>query len=288
MAYFSSKKVCRMLIINYLYGRKRTLAFSLLVGTFINLFFYFSVFSQSETFKTFESIKPVEDKTVYLDSASLQKRTKTSFDLGFRGGITFGRFDITNPERNDNNATNLGSALTLFATYKINSDFSIQPELALGRYRSNNTLYRVALLEGTIDYTISSFDFNVVGAYSYPVTDWFSLTAETGLSASILYNSFGKVVIPNASIGTNYYVDSDEQFKNLNYGILVGTTPSFRFKSVTLQTSIRYRYGLNNINSFFYTLNRYLANSERTIKTKDIILQIGFLIPVYKKVVISN
>ena len=218
-----------------------------------------------------------------LDSASLLTRVKTNFSIGFRGGVTNGKFDIANPEKKDKNTFGAGSVITIFTNYKINSYFSVQPEIAIGRYRSNNTLYKIALLQGTVDYTISTFDLNILGVYSYPITDWFSVSAEAGVSAAYLYNSFGKVVAPNIHIGGNYDVNSDNQFEKLNYGAIVGINPSFNFKNVSLQTSIRYRYGLNNINTFDYTTNRYLANSERTIQTRDILFQVGFLIPIYRK-----
>ncbi|WP_157698942.1 porin family protein [Bernardetia litoralis] len=223
----------------------------------------------------------------------LPQKVRTNFSLGFRGGITNGQFEISNPEKNDKNASSTGSVLTFFANYKINSHFSVQPELAIGRYRSNNTLYRIALLQGTIDYTISTFDLNLMGIYSYPITDWFSLSAEAGVSAAILYSSFGKVIAPNTRITGKYDINSDNQFEKFNYGAIVGIIPSFHLKNATIQASARYRYGLNNINSFDYKLNRYLANAERTIQTRDILFQVGFFIPIYrnaklKESVISN
>lgn len=218
-----------------------------------------------------------------LDSTSIHPKIKTNFSIGFRGGITRGQFEIANQEQNDRNSAGVGSVVSFFINYKLNSHFSIQPEVALGRYRSNNTLYKIALVQGTVDYSISTIDFNLLGIYSYSITNWCSVSAEAGLSVARLYSSFGNVVAPNIRVAPVYDVNSKNQFEKLNYGALIGINPSFHFKNVTLQTSVRYRHGFNNINTFDYTLNRYLNDSQRTIKTRDILFQVGFLIPIYKK-----
>ena len=129
----------------------------------------------------------------------------------------------------------------------------------------------------------------MIGIYSYPIKDWFSLSAEIGISGAYQQNSFGNVIAPNAIIENIMYdVNSDNQFKKLNYGALLGINPSFTFENVTIQTSIRYRHGLNKSILWNYRFNRYLNNSERTIKTRDILFQIGFLIPIYRNAVISD
>lgn len=272
-----------MLFISVLKKEKKSLFFFLLFSIFINLFFNSSALCQSETIILSDSTQ--KNSSSSSDSSSVLPKVRSKFSIGFRGGITSGQFEIANPAKNDKNDAIAGSVLTIFTNYKINSHFSIQPEFALGRYRSDNTLYRIALVEGTVDYTISTLDLNIIGIYSYSITDWFSVSAEAGISAAYLYNSFGKVIAPNLRINErgNYDVNSDEQFEKLNYGAIVGINPSFNFKNITLQTSIRYRYGLNNINSFDYRFNRYLADSERTIKTRDILFQVGFFIPIYKR-----
>ena len=281
MLYFSSKKTHNTLIFNKLEKKLFSLLFLILISILINLFSNSYAFSQSQSDTTQDSSP--KNEAISLDSTSLTKKIKTKFSIGFRGGITNGRFEIATPKKNDKNSVGMGSVFTIFTNYRLNSHFSIQPELAVGRYRSDNTLYQIALLQGTVDYSISTFDLNLMGVYSYPLTDWISLSAEAGLSAAYLYSSFGKVIAPNLNVGGNYDVNSDNQFEKVNYGAIVGLNPSFIFKNITLQTSIRYRYGLNNINTFDYKLNRYLADTERTIQTRDILFQIGFLIPIYKK-----
>lgn len=283
MVYSALKKPHKNLSINHLTIKKTSLFFLFCFGILINLFFNSLAFCQSQTTNSNDSIQI--NSTNSLDSI---KKIKTNFSIGFRGGLTNGRLEIANAEESDKNAPSVGSVLTLFANYRLNSHFSIQPEFGIGRYRSDNTSYRIALLQGTIDYTISTFDFNLIGIYSYPITDWFSLSAETGVSAAFLYSSFGKVVAPNLRITGNYDINSDTQFEKINYGAIIGLNPSFNLKNVSIQTSIRYRYGLNNINSFDYTLNRYLANPERTIQTRDILFQIGFMIPIYRRLEIKD
>ncbi len=283
MCYLASKKICNNLYISILQKNYTSLLLFLLFSILANLFFNSLAFCQSQEMDSSDSTKITSSTS--LDSALLPKKTRSNFSIGFRGGISRGKFEIANPETTDKNSGAVGSVITIFTNYKINSHFSIQPELAIGRYRSNNTLYQIALLEGRIDYTITTFDLNLIGLYSYSITDWFSVSAEAGISAARTYKSFGKVIAPNVFIGAgNYDVNSTNQFEKMNYGTLLGINPSFRFKNVTLQTSIRYRYGLNNINTFDYKLNRYLTNSDRTIKTRDILFQVGFLVPIYKKV----
>ncbi len=286
MVYSLLKKSHKNLYINHLINKNHSLLFLLCFGILINLFFNSFAFCQSPTTTTSDSIQI--NSTNSLDSTLLAKKIKTNFSIGLRGGLTNGRLEIANAEESDKNGSSVGSVLTFFANYKLNSHFSIQPEFGIGRYRSDNTSYRIALIQGTIDYTISTFDFNLLGIYSYSITDWFSLSAEAGVSAARLYSSFGKVVAPNLRITGNYDLNSDNQFEKMNYGVLVGLNPSFNLKNVSIQTSVRYRYGLNNINSFDYTLNRYLANPERTIQTRDILFQVGFMIPIYKKAKLKN
>ncbi|WP_375559046.1 porin family protein [Bernardetia sp. OM2101] len=279
MVYSTHKNNYKALSVNYLSQKTFSLIILLFVGIFINLFSTSYAFCQSESTDSTQI-----NSSIPLDSVLLAKKIKTKFSIGFRGGITNGQFEISNPEENDKNSPSTGSVLTFFTNYRLNSHFSIQPELVIGRYRSNNTSYRIALLEGTVDYTISTFDVNLIGIYSYQITDWFSLSAEAGVSAARLYNSFGKVLAPNPRVEVlNYDVNSDNQFEKLNYGAIVGITPSFNLKNVSIQTSVRYRYGLNNINSFDYRLNRYLANPERTIQTRDLLFQVGFFIPIYRR-----
>lgn len=280
----NSKNSFKSLFINNLTKTKLSFFLILFLGNLINLFSISFVFSQSDT-----TFIETSDPSTPLDSTLLPQKTKAAVSLGFRGGITRGRFEITNPEEADQNDAGTGSVLSFLVNYRFNSHFSLQPELSLGRYRSDNTLYKTALREGRVDYTLSTFDLNLLGIYSYPIKDWLSISAEGGISAAYLFSSFGKVVAPNEFLVPSYDVNSDQQFEKLNYGAIVGISPSFNFKNVTLQTSIRYRHGLNNINSFDYSLNRYLANEERTIQTRDILFQVGFLFPLYRKVkVISN
>lgn len=281
MSYFTQKITCKVLVVRFLAKKILSLLILLFIGSGINLFSNSYAFCQSQRTDRIDSTQI--NSSFSLDSALMPTKIKSKFSVGFRGGITNGRFEISNPEENDKNEPSAGSVLTFFANYRLNSNFSIQPELAIGRYRSNNTSYRIALLQGTIDYTISTFDLNLMGIYSYKITNWFSLSAEAGVSAARLYSSFGKVIAPNVRIAGNYDVNSDNQFEKLNYGLIAGITPSFNLKNVSVQTSIRYRHGLNNINTFNYTLNRYLANPERTIQTRDILFQVGFFIPIYKK-----
>ncbi len=291
---FTSKKNYKALYISDLTKKINYLFFLIVFIIFSFLFLDSFAFSQSQAQSQAILTDSVEQNlSTSLDSSlvenTIEKRRRASFSVGFRGGVTISRFEIANPASIDKNEFNVGSVFTVFTNYSINSRFSIQPELALGRYRSNNTLYRIALSEGIVDYTISTLDFNLIGIYSYPLKDWFSISAEAGLSAAYQYNSFGKVVAPNAVIeNITYDVNSDDQFEKLNYGAILGLNPSFTFENVTIQTSIRYRHGLNNINSFDYRFNRYLTDSERTIKTRDILFQIGFLIPIYRSRVISD
>jgi len=281
MVYFSSKNYDKHLFFSTLTTNYLSLRFLIVLIGFFYLFFNSFAFAQSETIIGSDSIQTTDSTS--LDSALLAQKIKSKFSIGFRAGVTNGRFEIANPETNDRNSSNLGSVITIFTIYQLNSNFSVQPELAIGRYRSNNTLYNLATLQGTIDYAISTFDLNLMGVYTYPITNRFSVSAEAGFSAALLTNSFGQVVAPNnVHIGANYDVNSDNQFEKLNYGAIIGINPSFSLKHVTLQTSIRYRHGLNNINTFDYRFNRYLANPERTIKTRDILFQVGFLIPIYK------
>lgn len=282
MCHLTSKKQLKELYISILQKKLTSLLFFLLFSIFSNLLFNSLAFCQSPIISATDSLHFSTSNS--LDSTLLPKKIRSNFSIGFRGGITSGRFEIANPQKNDKNSSGIGSVFTVFTNYKLNSHFSLQPELALGHYVSHTTLYKIALLQGTVDYTISTLDLNLIGIYSYSITDWLSISAETGLSGAGMYNSFGKVVAPNVVVeGENYDVNSDNQFKKLNYGVLVGINPSFSFKNVTLQTSIRYRHGLNNLNTFDYKLNRYLVDSDRTIKTRDIIFQVGFLIPIYKK-----
>ncbi|WP_338815375.1 porin family protein [Bernardetia sp. Wsw4-3y2] len=249
-----------------------------------NLFFISSAFSQSQGGNTNDSLQiEALSSSASLDSALLTKKIRTNFSIGFRGGISIGKLEIASPLENDQNTTGIGSSITVFTNYRINSKFSIQPEINVGKYRSNNTLYQIALTEGKVDYSISTYDFNLLGVYSYSIKDWFSLSLEAGGSVAYLQNSFGKVVAPNIHVGGFYDTNSDNQFEKLNYGAIIGIVPSFNFENISIQASIRYRYGLNNINTFDYKLNRYLSDSERTIQTRDIIFQIGFFVPIYKK-----
>jgi hypothetical protein len=280
MLYSISKSQIKDLSINTLKENKASLFFLLLFSTLINLFPSSFAFCQSQTTTEVDSVALISSNS--LDSSLLAKKIKTNFSIGIRSGVTYRQFEIANSERNDKNAGGIGSVFTLFANYAINSKFSIQPEVALGRYRSDNTLYKIALVEGTVDYTISTFDLNLLGIYSYPITDWLSLSAEIGGSVNYQYNSFGKVVTPTILTSVSYDVDSNNQFEKFNSGLLVGITPSITLKRITFQASARYRYGLNNINAFDYRLNRYLADSKRTIQTRDILIQIGILVPIYR------
>ncbi len=285
MVHLPSKKQFKLLTTNYLKKSNPFLLFLFLVGVLLNLFFSNSAFCQPDTVSPSDSIEL--QVPILLDSTLLRKKIKTDFSIGFRGGITNGRFLIANPEQSDQNSSSAGSVLSVFVHYNINPRFSIQPELAMGRYRSNNTTYTLALLEGTIDYVVSTLDFNLMGIYTYPINDMFSLSAEAGFSAASLYRSFGKVIAPNSRGLVRYDIDAKSQFEKLNYGAIVGICPSLNLKNVNIQASIRYRYGLNNINAFDYSLNRYLSNPERTIKTRDILFQVGFFIPIYKSAAIK-
>lgn len=275
-----SKKQNKHLTINTLEKVFFKLLLLFFLGNLISVFSSSTVFGQSDT-------TAIEDSSldVRLDSTLSPKKIKSKVSIGLRGGITRGMFEIANPEEADENAAATGSMAMLFINYRIKPSFSIQSEITSGRYRSNNTLYRTALRQGRVDYTLSTIDLNLIGVYSYPIKNWLSISAEAGFSVSYLHNAFGKVIAPNSLGVGSYDVNSDNQFEKLNYGAIVGISPSVKLKgNVLLQASIRYRHGLNNINTFDYKLNRYLADEERTIQTRDVTLQIGFLFPIYRNV----
>lgn len=285
MWYINQKNTLKHLCINHFHTNYFNLFFLLLFSLLTNLFFISSAFSQSQDGNTNDSLQiDALSSSASLDSALLPKKIRRNFSIGFRGGLSFGKLKIANPLEKDQNTTGIGSSITVFINYRFNSKFSIQPEISVGKYRSNNTLYQIALTEGKVDYSISTYDFNLLGVYCYSIKDWFSISLEAGGSVSYLQNSFGKVVAPNIHVSAFYDTNSDNQFEKLNYAAIVGIVPSFNFENISIQASIRYRYGLNNINTFDYKLNRYLSDSERTIQTRDIIFQIGFFIPIYKKV----
>jgi len=139
MLHVSLKSHPNSLFIKHLYKKTPFILFLFLIEILINLFFNSFVFCQSQTTSTNDSLQINAFNS--LDSTLLPKKIQSNFSIGFRGGITNGQFEITNPEENDKNAPSLGSVLTIFTNYRINSHFSIQPEFGFGRYRSNNTLY---------------------------------------------------------------------------------------------------------------------------------------------------
>jgi hypothetical protein len=283
MVYFTSKKLYKLLFINALIKNYPFLFFFLFFSFLVLFYPSSSAFCQVQGTTMNDSIS--EKSSNSLDSNSLPQKTTPKFSIGLRGGFNIGNFKIANPKIIDKNTSSLGSVLSILANYRINSKFSIQPEFVFSSYKSNNTLYEVAFSQGIIDYSISSFDLNLIGVYSYPITEKLSVSAEAGISTAYLYSSFGKVInFDNLILGQNYNVNSDDQFEKLNYGAIVGITPSFQFKKINFQASIRYRYGFNNINTFDYRLNRYLTDSQRTIQTRNILFQVGVLVPIAKKV----
>ena len=117
MVYFISKNEFKTLYINTLCEKKQFVFFFLFVSFFSTLFFNSFAFGQSEN-STLNDSLPITS-SYSLDSTLLPQKTRSNFSVGFRGGITNGRFGITNPEENDKNDPISGSIITVFTNYKI-------------------------------------------------------------------------------------------------------------------------------------------------------------------------
>lgn len=241
-----------------------------------HIFIFHTSFGQVDTLSTASKIDTL--------------RTPTPSTIGFRLGFTLNRFSIANADESDKNGIGAGfPLLSGFYNYQINPKWSVQTELGLMRYRSYNTLYKIANLTGTVDYSVEAIEGAILGVYTYPLPNAkFTIRGEFGTGVGYVWNATGTVRALNLELGTLYTINTLSQFKHINVGALLGVSAQYHLKHVYLIGSMRYRQGLMDLNDYDPTANRYLAYGEKRILPQNLVFQFGLGIPIVKKSVSSK
>lgn len=194
-----------------------------------------------------------------------------SLQVGFRLGTTYSKFlfnDAGFSESADYNRRRVGFTGGGFVTYNFSKWVGVSGEVLYSQTGTNNINYQVGNIAGTTDYKTSNIALNLLADIRLPVISVYEPRFYVGPSFDFIVDGWNERY--TGAAGSISYVgsakgatDATNQFKVLDFGMIVGAGLDFDLKFAKLKLDARYRQGLNNINNKTnQSLNRYLVGKD--------------------------
>jgi hypothetical protein len=209
----------------------------------------------------------------------------SSLLVGFRLGTTYSKFMINDAgfsERADYNKRRVGFTGGGFVTYNFSKWVGLSGEVMYSQFGTQNINYQVGPVAGMTDYKTSNISLNMLTDVRIPVISVYEPRFYFGPSFDFIvdawnevYASSGRDIIYRGAVSGA--TDATNQFRPLDFGLIVGTGLDFDLKFAKLKLDARYRRGLNNINNKAnQSLNRYLHGKDVHSNTFIFTAGLGF------------
>lgn len=199
--------------------------------------------------------------------------------IGVRAGATYNKFIMSGQETDASSKRRVGFAAGVFFSYALNQWVAISPEVMFSHANARRVDYQDYLQYGKADYTLQNLQVNLLADVRMPVISVYKWKFYAGpsLDFNMASNAHfeGRLVGSTAEIPPlKYDIASTNEFKGMDWGVIVGTGLDFDMKLGTLKVDARYRAGLSDINNVNHQQNFILEN--RTMHTSNFQFLVGF------------
>ena len=187
------------------------------------------------------------------DAAKPEK--KTSFLIGVKGGLTVNKFSVSN----DISATNYYSGGQALAFAHLNFNSWVGTALEVGFSQSGAARMMSSGTNGgrINDYRLSNVQANLLTYFKLPVLSVYEPKIFIGPSMDANVYATGNVEgVTAGGTPVKYRVDATNNFKSMDWAMIIGAGVDFDLKFATLMIDARYRHGITDVN------NKYGANDQ--------------------------
>jgi len=199
--------------------------------------------------------------------------------IGVRTGATYNKFIMSGQETDASSKRRVGFAAGVFFSYALNQWVAISPEVMFSHANARRVDYQDFIQYGKADYTLQNLQVNLLADVRMPVISVYKWKFYAGPSLDFNMaanaNFEGRLAGSTAEIPPlKYDIQATEEFKGMDWGVIVGTGLDFDMKLGTLKVDARYRAGLTDINNVNHQQNFILEN--RTMHTSNFQFLVGF------------
>jgi hypothetical protein len=190
------------------------------------------------------------------DAAKPEK--KTSFLIGVKGGLTVNKFQVSSSRSETENYS--GGQALVFGHLNFNS--WVGTALEVGFSQSGAARYSSAATNGgrLTDYRLSNVQANLLTYFKLPVLSQYEPKVFIGPSMDANVYATGNVEGTTAGGSPlKYRVDATNNFKAMDWAMVVGLGLDFDIKFATLLLDVRYRHGITDINNKYGTGDQFIS-----------------------------
>ncbi|MCC5944733.1 MAG: PorT family protein [Bernardetiaceae bacterium] len=198
------------------------------------------------------------------------------FMIGIRTGVNYNKFMIAGDGSSEVNQRRVGFVGGAFATYNFSQWIGVSADVLFSQYGARRVAFQTGNVAGIANYTMENIEANLLADFKLPVISVYkpkfyigpSFNFNMGSGVNLSANSGRNIVFNNYSKWNTV-----DQFRPVEFGIIVGGGLDFDLKFATLKIDARYRRGWTDINTHNVAQNQ--AFRGRTIHNNTLSFTAG-------------
>jgi hypothetical protein len=203
------------------------------------------------------------------------------FMVGIRTGVNYSKFMVSGDGSDAVNQRRVGFVGGAFATYNFNQWFGVSADVLFSQYGARRVAFQAGDVSGLADYTMENIEANLLADIKLPVISVYKPKFYIGPSFNF---NMGSGVNLEANMGRNVVFNNYSkwntvnQFRPVEFGIIVGGGLDFDLKFATLKVDARYRRGWTDINTHNAAQNQEFRGKTIHNNTLSFTAGLGFKI----------
>jgi hypothetical protein len=203
--------------------------------------------------------------------------SKSSFLIGVKGGLTVNKMLVSH----DWSATNYYSGGQALAFAHLNFNSWVGTALEVGFSQSGASRFATEATNGPrmTDYRLSNVQANLLTYFKLPVLSVYEPKIFIGPSMDANVYATGNVEgMTAAGTPLKYRVDATNNFKSMDWAMIVGLGVDFDIKFATLMIDARYRHGITDVNNSYGLGDQYISSigmGNNDVRTRGWAINIG-------------
>ena len=209
------------------------------------------------------------------DAAKPEK--KTSFLIGVKGGLTVSKMLVSH----DFSATNYYSGGQALAFGHFNFNSWVGTALEVGFSQSGASRFATSATNGgrLTDYRLSNVQANLLTYFKLPVLSVYEPKIFIGPSMDANVYATGNVEgVTAGGTPVKYRVDATNNFKAMDWAMIIGAGVDFDLKFATLMIDARYRHGITDVNNKYGLGDQYIGSigmGNSDVRTRGWAINVG-------------
>jgi hypothetical protein len=209
------------------------------------------------------------------DAAKPEK--KTSFLIGVKGGLTVNKMLVSH----DFSATNYYSGGQALAFGHLNFNSWVGTALEVGFSQSGASRFATSATNGgrVTDYRLSNVQANLLTYFKLPVLSVYEPKIFIGPSMDANVYATGNVEgLTAGGTPVKYRVDATNNFKAMDWAMIIGAGVDFDLKFATLMIDARYRHGITDVNNKYGLGDQYISSigmGNADVRTRGWAINVG-------------